>query len=106
MQVSDAAAEAAPGHTTCDHEHEPGVLPGIAGQLALKVDDHVPFHGSVELNNQYTIDTTHLRAPRLHPEALAVTIPEVCRRGAARAKAERHPRGFSEHKSEHRKQSA
>lgn len=30
--------------------------------LALKVDDHVPFHGSVELDNQYTIDTTHLRA--------------------------------------------
>ena len=38
-----------------------GPTPGTV-DLALKVDDHLPFHGSVELNNQYTADTTHLRA--------------------------------------------
>jgi hemolysin activation/secretion protein len=30
--------------------------------LNLKVEDHLPFHGSLELNNQYTVDTAHLRA--------------------------------------------
>jgi len=30
--------------------------------LALRVEDHLPLHGSVELNNQRTADTTHLRA--------------------------------------------
>jgi hemolysin activation/secretion protein len=35
---------------------EPGTV-----DLALKVDDHLPFHGSVEINNQYTADTSHLR---------------------------------------------
>jgi hemolysin activation/secretion protein len=38
-----------------------GPVPGSV-DLTLKVDDHLPFHGSVELDNQYTIDTTHLRA--------------------------------------------
>jgi hemolysin activation/secretion protein len=38
-----------------------GPQPGTV-DLALKVEDHLPFHGSVELNNQYTLDTTHLRA--------------------------------------------
>jgi hemolysin activation/secretion protein len=36
---------------------EPGTV-----DLALKVDDHLPLHGSAELNNQYTVGTTHLRA--------------------------------------------
>jgi hemolysin activation/secretion protein len=36
---------------------EPGTV-----DMSLKVQEHVPFHGSVELNNQYTADTTHLRA--------------------------------------------
>ena len=36
---------------------EPGTV-----DLALRVDDHLPFHGSVELNNQYTVDTSTLRA--------------------------------------------
>lgn len=36
---------------------EPGTV-----DLALRVEDHVPFHGSLELNNQYTADTTKLRA--------------------------------------------
>ena len=35
---------------------EPGTV-----DLALKVDDHLPFHGSVELNNDYTPDTSSLR---------------------------------------------
>jgi hemolysin activation/secretion protein len=38
-----------------------GADPGTV-DLDLKVDDHVPFHGSLELDNQYTVDTTHLRA--------------------------------------------
>ena len=38
-----------------------GAQPG-AVDLALKVQVHVPFHGSVEFDNQYTVDTTHLRA--------------------------------------------
>jgi hemolysin activation/secretion protein len=35
---------------------EPGTM-----DLALKVDDHLPLHGSVDLNNQYTPDTDSLR---------------------------------------------
>lgn len=38
-----------------------GPVPGTV-DLALRVADHLPFHGSVELNNQYTYNTTHLRA--------------------------------------------
>jgi len=36
---------------------EPGTV-----DLNLKVDDHLPLHGSVELNDQYSVDTTPLRA--------------------------------------------
>jgi hemolysin activation/secretion protein len=35
---------------------EPGTM-----DLALNVDDHLPLHGSVDLNNQYTQDTRPLR---------------------------------------------
>jgi hemolysin activation/secretion protein len=35
---------------------EPGTM-----DLALKVDDHLPLHGSLEFNNQYTPDTKPLR---------------------------------------------
>jgi len=35
---------------------EPGTV-----DLALHVDDHLPLHGSVELNNQYTVGTSALR---------------------------------------------
>jgi hemolysin activation/secretion protein len=38
-----------------------GPTPGTV-DMALKVDDHLPLHGSVELNNQYTPDTKPLRA--------------------------------------------
>jgi hemolysin activation/secretion protein len=38
-----------------------GPLPGTV-DLALKVDDHLPFHGSVQFDNQYTPDTEPLRA--------------------------------------------
>src|SRR5262249_39008558 len=38
-----------------------GPAPGTV-DLALRVDDHLPFHGSVELNNEYTQDTSSLRA--------------------------------------------
>ncbi len=38
-----------------------GPTPGTV-DLSLKVDDHLPFHGSVELNNQNTPDTKPLRA--------------------------------------------
>ena len=38
-----------------------GALPGTV-DLTLHVDDHLPFHGSVELNNQYTADTSSLRS--------------------------------------------
>ena len=38
-----------------------GTQPGTA-DLALKVEDQLPLHGSAELNNQYTVGTTHLRA--------------------------------------------
>ena len=37
-----------------------GASPGTV-DLTLKVDDHLPFHGDMEVNNQYTADTTHLR---------------------------------------------
>jgi hemolysin activation/secretion protein len=37
-----------------------GPRPGTV-DLALRVDDHLPFHGSVELNNQYTQHTKPLR---------------------------------------------
>jgi hemolysin activation/secretion protein len=35
---------------------DPGTM-----DLALKVDDHLPLHGSVDLNNQYSPDTESLR---------------------------------------------
>lgn len=38
-----------------------GPTPGTV-DLALKVDDHSPLHGSVDLNNQYSPDTRPLRA--------------------------------------------
>lgn len=38
-----------------------GPVPGTV-DLALKVDDHLPLHGGVELDNQYTVGTTRLRA--------------------------------------------
>ncbi|MGO9624980.1 MAG: ShlB/FhaC/HecB family hemolysin secretion/activation protein [Steroidobacteraceae bacterium] len=38
-----------------------GADPGTV-DLALKVDDHSPLHGSVDLNNQYSPDTKPLRA--------------------------------------------
>jgi hemolysin activation/secretion protein len=38
-----------------------GPVPGTV-DLALRVDDHLPFHGSVELDNQYTPYTKPLRA--------------------------------------------
>lgn len=38
-----------------------GPTPGTV-DLALKVDDHLPLHASVETNNQYTPDTRPLRA--------------------------------------------
>ena len=38
-----------------------GALPGTV-DLAFKVNDHLPLHASVELNNQYTPDTRPLRA--------------------------------------------
>jgi hemolysin activation/secretion protein len=38
-----------------------GSDPGTV-DLALKVDDHSPLHGSVDLNNQYSPDTRPLRA--------------------------------------------
>jgi hemolysin activation/secretion protein len=37
-----------------------GPYPGTV-DLALKVDDHLPLHLTVELNNQYSVDTDHLR---------------------------------------------
>jgi hemolysin activation/secretion protein len=38
-----------------------GPVPGTM-DLALKVDDHLPLHGGLELDNQYTADTDPLRA--------------------------------------------
>jgi hemolysin activation/secretion protein len=38
-----------------------GAMPGTV-DLTLKVDDHLPFHGSLEVNNQYTENTSKLRA--------------------------------------------
>jgi len=37
-----------------------GSTPGTV-DLTLKVDDELPLHGSIEVNNQYTADTTRLR---------------------------------------------
>ena len=37
-----------------------GPVPGTM-DLALKVDDHLPLHGGVDFNNQYTPDTESLR---------------------------------------------
>lgn len=51
--------------TTADRSVVPilkaGPVPGTV-DLSLKVDDHLPLHGSVELNNQYTPNTEPLRA--------------------------------------------
>jgi hemolysin activation/secretion protein len=38
-----------------------GTVPGTV-DLSLKVDDHLPLHASLELNNQYTASTEPLRA--------------------------------------------
>lgn len=38
-----------------------GPYPGTV-DLTLKVQDHLPLHASVELNNEYSVDTSHLRA--------------------------------------------
>ena len=38
----------------------PGKIPGTV-DLTLKVKDELPFHGSLEVNDQYTSDTTRLR---------------------------------------------
>jgi hemolysin activation/secretion protein len=38
-----------------------GPVPGTM-DLALKVDDHLPLHGGIDFNNQYTPDTETLRA--------------------------------------------
>ncbi|HVY81220.1 MAG TPA: ShlB/FhaC/HecB family hemolysin secretion/activation protein [Steroidobacteraceae bacterium] len=38
-----------------------GPVPGTV-DLMLKVNDHLPLHGSLEVNNQYTADTSQLRA--------------------------------------------
>jgi hemolysin activation/secretion protein len=38
-----------------------GALPGTV-DLTLKVDDHLPVHSSLEVNNQYAADTSQLRA--------------------------------------------
>ena len=38
-----------------------GPVPGTV-DLTLKVDDHLPFHGSIEFDNQYTPSTRPLRA--------------------------------------------
>lgn len=38
-----------------------GAQPGTV-DLALKVQDDLPLHAVVEINNQYTADTTHLRS--------------------------------------------
>jgi hemolysin activation/secretion protein len=38
----------------------PGVSPGKV-EVDLKVDDSLPVHGSVELNNRYSADTSHTR---------------------------------------------
>lgn len=38
----------------------PGSLPG-ATELELKVDDRLPLHGGLELNNRYSPNTTHTR---------------------------------------------
>jgi hemolysin activation/secretion protein len=37
-----------------------GSVPGTV-DLTLKVDDNLPFHGSLEVNDQYTADTSRLR---------------------------------------------
>lgn len=38
----------------------PARVPGRV-EVELKVDDRLPFHGSVELNDRYSADTTHTR---------------------------------------------
>ncbi len=38
----------------------PGLSPGKV-EAELKVDDHLPLHGSLELNNRYSANTTHTR---------------------------------------------
>src|SRR5262249_1756350 len=38
----------------------PGTAPGSV-QLELKVEDKLPLHGNVELNDRYSANTSHLR---------------------------------------------
>jgi hemolysin activation/secretion protein len=47
-----------------DRVVQPALRPGRdpnTVDVDLQVTDHLPFHGSVELNNRYNADTTHLR---------------------------------------------
>ncbi|MCW5623138.1 MAG: ShlB/FhaC/HecB family hemolysin secretion/activation protein [Burkholderiales bacterium] len=39
----------------------PSTIPGMV-DVELKVDDQLPLHGSVELNNRYSANTSHTRA--------------------------------------------
>lgn len=38
----------------------PGKTPGTV-EVDLKVQDHLPFHGNIELDNKYSLNTTHTR---------------------------------------------
>ncbi len=40
--------------------YQPGLIPGTT-DFTLAVKDTPPFHGSLEINNRYSIDTTPLR---------------------------------------------
>jgi hemolysin activation/secretion protein len=57
-QITDVNAES--GDRTVVPVLKAGPVPGTV-DLAMRVDDKLPFHGSLELNNQYTADTSPLR---------------------------------------------
>jgi hemolysin activation/secretion protein len=61
LQEQLAAVNAQTADRTVVPVLKAGPDPGTV-DLALKVDDHSPLHGSVDLNNQYSPDTKPLRA--------------------------------------------
>jgi hemolysin activation/secretion protein len=61
LQAQINAANAQSSDSAITPVLKAGPVPGTV-DLALKVQDHLPFHGSLELNNQYAAGTSSLRA--------------------------------------------
>ena len=61
LQAQLAAVNAQTNDKSVTPVLKAGPVPGTM-DVALKVDDHLPLHGGIDFNNQYTPDTETLRA--------------------------------------------